>query len=50
MGWRGWTAMYGGWAEYDVLSTHFLGFIRDIKNVSTTNIHWVWSQSRRSKS
>ena len=42
--------MYGGWTEYAVLWTNYLGFIWEIKNVSTTYIFWPWSQSRLSKS
>ena len=38
--------MYGSWTEYAVLWTNSLGFIWDIKNVSTMYNHWVWSQSK----
>ena len=42
--------MYGGWPEYVVLWTHFLWFIWDVENVTTTYIYWVSAQSRHSKS
>ena len=42
--------MYGGWTEYVVLWTNFLGFIWDIYNISTTYNYWVWAQSLHLKS